>query len=354
MVKKICFIGGGLQGGGQERSLTILANYLASNNYKVSIINLFRTEQFYELECSIEVFWPKINRAKHHRLIYALLVLPYLRRTIKILKPDVLLSYGEWFNPFVIFSTRFLGLPLYVFDRMGPEMKLDTLVSITRNALYKFASGIIVQTSTANKIIAEKTGNRNIAVIPNPVTVIDANTSVKKKQIVSVGRLSREKGHIILIRAFATLKQLDWSLHLVGDGPERSSLEKEAFSLGISERVKFYGQKKEFSNILGESDIFVLASFYEGFPNALIEAMSVPLACISSNCVAGPSDIIEEGVNGILIEPGNVEALASALNHLIENPSLREKMASKAYNIRETLALDKIVQQYLNFIFSPR
>jgi len=349
--KKICFIGGGLRDGGQERALTSLANYFAGMGHQVSLINLFKTEQFYKLETSIEVIWPKTERTNHHRLIYAMLIWRYLRRTLKKLKPDVTLCFGEWFNPFVILSTRFLRIPLYVCDRMGPEINLGLVVGTSRKALYRFATGIIVQTNTAARIVSEKTGAKNITVIPNPVNVIFTEASVKKKQIVTLGRLSQEKGHIILIRAFALLAQKDWTLHIIGDGPERKRLEKEALVTGIEDRVIFYGSLKNFNQILGESDIFVLPSFYEGFPNALIEAMSVPLACISSNCIAGPSYIIEDGSNGLLVEPGNIEALTSALTRLIENPDLRERLALEAYKVRETLAFDKIAKQYLNFIF---
>ena len=351
MSKRICFIGAGLKGGGQERALTSLANYFAGKKYKVSIINLFKTEQFYPLENSIEVIWPKTERSQHHRLAYAFLIIQFLRKVIKKVKPDVLLSFGEWFNPFVIFSTRFLRIPLYVFDRMGPQMKMDPFVNLARKVLYRYACGIIVQTSTAAKIVAKKTGATNIAVIPNMVNIINTDVSIKKNQIVTLGRLSREKGHIYLVRAFGKLTQKGWSLHIIGDGPERQSLEREILSLGLTGRVKFYGHLKDFGQILGESDIFVLPSLYEGFPNALIEAMSVPLPCISSNCIAGPGDIIKDGVNGLLVEPGNVEALASAMTSLIQDPDLREKLASEAFKVRDTLAFDKIAKQYVDFIF---
>jgi glycosyltransferase involved in cell wall biosynthesis len=351
MPDKICFIGGGLSSGGQERALTSLANYYAKNGFQVSVINLFKTEQFFELDKTITVIWPSADRKKHHRIIYALKIIPYLRKSIKQLKPDVLLCFGEWFNPFVILSTRLMGVKLFVFDRMGPGIRLGFLVGTARKILYKFATGIVVQTAVAARIVSEQTAAKNIAIVPNPVNVIDVDRSTKKKQIVSVGRLSREKGHIILIRAFSRLSQRDWSLHIIGDGPERPILEKESETLGISERVVYYGFLKDFHQILGESEIFVLPSFYEGFPNALIEAMSVPLPCISSDCVAGPSEIIENGVNGLLVETGNVNVLVTALNRLIENPDLRETISSKAYKVRETLAFDKIAQQYLNFIF---
>jgi GalNAc-alpha-(1->4)-GalNAc-alpha-(1->3)-diNAcBac-PP-undecaprenol alpha-1,4-N-acetyl-D-galactosaminyltransferase len=351
-LKVVCFIGAGLRGGGQERALTSMANYLATIGYQISIISLFKTEQFYDLHKDIIVFWPEITRRKYNRLIYALLIIPYLRKTIKRVKPDLLMSFGEWFNPFVILSTRLLGVPLYVFDRMGPNMKLDPLIATARKALYRFAQGIVVQTKVAANIVAGNSNAKNIIVIPNPVNVINTVTSIKKKQILTIGRLSREKGQIILIEAFSRLSSQEWTLHLVGDGPERTNLESKVSSLGISDKVFFHGHLKDFSNIMGESEIFVLPSFYEGFPNALIEAMSVPLPCISSNCVAGPSEIIEDGTNGLLVEPANVEALVASLNRLIENPVLRTKLATEAYKVRDTLAWDRIYQKYLHPILT--
>jgi len=350
--KRVCFIGGGLKGGGQERGLTSLANYLADSGYHVSIINLFKTEQFYSLNDNIQTIWPAIVRMKHNRFVYAILLIPFVRRSIREIKPDVLLGFGEWFNPFIILSTRLLNTPLFVFDRMGPEMKMDPIVRLARRVLYHLADGVIVQTSIAAGIVAKETGARNIAVIPNPVNTINVLKSAKRNQIVTLGRLSPEKGHLILIRAFSRIPHTKWSLHIIGDGQERNNLEKETSLLGLSDRVKFYGHLVDFGKIFAESDIFVLPSLYEGFPNALIEAMSVPLACISSNCVAGPSDIIEEEKNGLLVEPGNVEILSDAINKLIEHPELRDKLAGEAYKIRETLAFDRIAKLYLDFIFS--
>ena len=350
MPKKICFVGGGLKGGGQERALTSLANYYASKGYEITIINLFKTEQFFDLENNITVIWPDIDRNKFPRFLYALHIMFFLRKSIRNSKTDVILSFGEWFNSFVILSTRLSGIPLYVTDRMGPELKISLLLEITRKILYRFATGIIAQTHTAAEIIRKKTQATNIVVIPNPVNCIDTDTSIKKKQIVTVVRLSKEKGNIILVEAFAMLKQPDWTLHIVGDGKERFSLENKVAELGIENKVFFYGHLKNFSQILGKSEIFVLPSFYEGFPNALLEAMSIPLACVSSNCIAGPSDIIENYINGILVKTADVNMLADALQRLITDDNLRQKIASKAYEVREKYKFDVIAKRYLDFI----
>lgn len=351
---KICFVSAGLEGGGMERSLTNIANYAAGKGYQVTILNLFKTDVFFDLHPDITLIWPDLDRASTHRLQYAARLIPYIRQQLKQVKPDTVLSFGEWFNAYVIMATKFLGIPVFVSDRMGPMLKIGFLLETTRRIMYRFATGIISQTTTAEKILFQKTGAKNIIVIPNALNVIDTDTTVKKKQIITVGRLSREKGQSVLIRAFAALENIDWTLHIVGDGKEKENLENLALCLGVSKRVYFYGHLKNFNTILGESEIFVLPSLYEGFPNALIEAMSVPLACISSDCVAGPSDIIEHGYNGFLFEPNDEKRLTELLKQLIQDPELRNNLARNAYEVRQELALNKIADSYLEFILSGR
>jgi GalNAc-alpha-(1->4)-GalNAc-alpha-(1->3)-diNAcBac-PP-undecaprenol alpha-1,4-N-acetyl-D-galactosaminyltransferase len=348
---KICFISGGLKGGGgMERSLTSLANHFSRLGHEVTIIILFKTEIYFELDPRIKVTWPNLERNKFHRLIYAISIVPFFRKTIRRLKPDVLLSFGEWFNPYVILATRFLKIPLYVSDRMGPDLNLGYLLETSRKLTYRHANGIIAQTDIAAALIRKKTRSENIKVIPNAVNFIDTNTSTKKKQIVTVGRLSREKGHSVLLKAFSRLFQKEWTLHIVGDGPEMPALQDEAKRLNIGARVIFYGHQKDFNKVLGESLIFVLPSFLEGFPNALVEAMSVPLACVSTDCTAGPADIIKNGENGLLLPTGDCDAMASALNILIEDEGLRNHLSQNAYKVRETLNFERTAERYLDFI----
>jgi GalNAc-alpha-(1->4)-GalNAc-alpha-(1->3)-diNAcBac-PP-undecaprenol alpha-1,4-N-acetyl-D-galactosaminyltransferase len=351
MIKKICFIGAGLEGGGQERAFTSLANHYASKGFDVSIILLFKTGQFFELHNDIKIYWPPIDRTKHHRLVYALLIIPYIRKTIKHVNPQSIVSFGEWFNPFVIFSTRGMNVPLFVSDRMSPLLNFGFFLETAKKMMYPLASGIIAQTSFAAKTIFNKTGATKIKVIPNPVNVVTGDTEIKKNQFVTVGRLSVEKGHQFLIEAFAKMKNKNWTLQIVGDGKERMKLEKMVSDLDVSERVFFHGHLKEFSHILCESKVFVLPSLSEGFPNALIEAMSVPLACISSDCVAGPSDIITHDVNGLLVKPKDVESLSDAMDSLANDEELLLKLSNNAYLVRNDLNFDKVADQYLNFIF---
>lgn len=349
-MKKICFVSRGLKAGGMERAMTSFANYLAENGYVVTIVCLFRTDSFFPLNENIKVYWPKLNRKSFSRLVYAALVFPHIRGKINLVKPDIIVSYGEWFNPYVLLVTRGLNIPVYVFDRMGPDLNLGLLLGQAKKYLYGFSAGVVVQTKLAAEKVSQRTKATRIEVIPNALNPVNVIKRSRNKQIVSVGRLEKEKGNIILLTSFALIKSSDWTLHYVGDGPEKENLLQEANHLGIQDRVIFHGFKNDFTKVLAESEIFVLSSYYEGFPNALIEAMSVPLCCISSDCVAGPRDIISHGINGFLFEPGNYTQLSELINELISDPERMIKVETEAYKIREKLEFKKITKRYLEFI----
>jgi glycosyltransferase involved in cell wall biosynthesis len=345
--KKILFVSHGLNGGGMERSLVTLANYFAKH-HKVTILNIYNTDIFFEIDKNIEIIWPDFERT--NRVLYILRLLPFIRRNLKNVKPDVVLSFGETFNSYVVFSSAFLKPRIVLTNRMWPQLRLGFPADLLNKILYRFADGVIAQTQTAKEIIWKKAYNSNIIVIPNSVVPINAYPKEKKQQIVSVGRLSKAKGHTILLQAFAKLQAKEWSLHLIGDGSERQSLEREAKTLGIADKVYFHGHLKDFSTIIAKSEIFVLPSFFEGFPNALIEAMSLPLACISSDCVAGPGDIIQHGINGVLVKPGYVTELTAAIENLITNKAYRDSLAREAYKVRSTYDFETIAKRYLEFM----
>lgn len=348
--KKICFVSHGLGGGGMERALVSLANDFVKKNHEVTILNIYNTEIFFDLDPRIQIIWPKFKR--QNRFLYILRLLPFIRNQIRKVNPDVVFSFGETFNSYVIISTRFLNHRLILTNRMWPLLKLGFPSEYLNRFLYRLADGVISQTTTAKDLIKKNSFNSNITVIPNAVVPIETITVSKKKQIISVGRLSKAKGHSTLLNAFARLPKNDWTLHLVGDGSESEHLKSAAVVLGVSDKTFFHGHLKDFSNLLAESEIFVLPSFFEGFPNALIEAMSVPLACISSNCVAGPSDIIQDGINGMLFETGNNQQLADRLLKLMNDLVLRENLAKEAYKVRQDYEFNKIADSYLKFLLN--
>ena len=344
--KSICLIGGGLSIGGQERAMVFLANELAGRGWKVVIVLLFKTPIEFKLSPLIEVHFPEIVRNDFSRFVYAFKIIPFIRGLIKKEKPKSVICFGDWFNAFSIIATLGLSVKMVITNRMGPNLFLGNTVETLNKVFYRFASDVIVQTERAKILIGNKYKTPKITVIPNPVELVKFERTISKKQIISVGRLSKEKGQKTLIKAFSNLKEKEWTLHIVGDGFDRPSLEILVKDLQIENRVVFHGKMYNFNSLLLESQIFVLPSLYEGFPNALLEAMSFGLCCLASDCIAGPSEIIQNGLNGILFEPGNTEQLTKLLEKIIEDNPLREQLASNAAKSLERFDKNVIIQQF--------
>jgi GalNAc-alpha-(1->4)-GalNAc-alpha-(1->3)-diNAcBac-PP-undecaprenol alpha-1,4-N-acetyl-D-galactosaminyltransferase len=348
-MKKILLINNGLGGGGTERTSTNLANYFSDLGYSVFLLALYKSNHFYSLNHTVIFKEPAFSRDKFNRQIYLMKLLIYIRQNLKSFKPDTVLSFNEWTNPFVLLASFGLDIPIYVSDRMSPNAKLPFVTFFLQKMLYGKAKGIIAQTEYAKQIIAKKTASGKIVVIPNPLNAIPKISCEEKNRIITVGRLERVKGHKFLIQAFSNVKDKSWELSIVGDGSERSNLETLASCLGIRDRVLFHGHLNDFSLQLSESKIFVLPSLNEGFPNSLIEAMSVPLACVCSYYNEGVGEIIN-GSNGIIVEKGNVDELTNALDLLIQNRNLRSRLSSNAYKVHEIFKFENIAAQYLRVI----
>ncbi|GGG93428.1 glycosyltransferase family 4 protein [Silvibacterium dinghuense] len=150
-------------------------------------------------------------------------------------------------------------------------------------------------------------------------------------QIICVGRLVPAKGQHILLRAFDVLRAKGHAVHLtlIGDGPDRRSLEHEAAERQLSAHVTFCGalNHNETRERISQTDIFAMASFAEGIPVALMEAMAMSIPCVSTG-VAGIPELIQDRANGLLVSPSSVESLAEALESLVVDPDLRANLGA--------------------------
>lgn len=347
---KILIINNGLAGGGIERASVSLANYWAEKEIDVTVLALYQSEHFYTLHTKIKFLEPGFSRKNLNQFFYVIKMILFARKHIKQIQPDAILAFSEWTNPYMIFANMGLPYPLFLSDRMNPLARLPYFSELLRRKLYKKATGIIAQSNFAKNILFAKTKTKNIKVIHNPVNIINKVECIKKKRIVTVGRLSPEKGHRFLIEAFADLKTNEWELSIVGDGKELENLKELSKELNVEKRVIFHGHLKDFAFQLSEAAIFVLPSLKEGFPNALLEAMSVPLACITTDFFQGKNEIIENGVNGLIVKPQDAKEMTHAMELLINDESLRCKLSKNAFKVREEYSFDKIAKQYLNFI----
>nr|MDA3877107.1 glycosyltransferase [Halothiobacillus sp.] len=138
------------------------------------------------------------------------------------------------------------------------------------------------------------------------------------RRIIALGRLTPQKGFDILIQAVALLpSDPSWCLDIYGSGPMRAELEAMIERLHLTERVTLHGYTKCPLNVLSNADIFALSSRYEGFGLVLIEAMSLGLQIVASDCPHGPREILEDGKLGLLVQPEDIEGLAEALSQTL-------------------------------------
>jgi glycosyltransferase involved in cell wall biosynthesis len=159
--------------------------------------------------------------------------------------------------------------------------------------------------------------------------------------ITFVGRLIAVKGVDLLIKAVKDIKH-KINVLIVGDGPERENLENMIKNLGLNRKVIFAGWRTDIPAILRATDIFVLPSYSEGLPIALLEAMAAGKACVVTD-IGLP---VKNGENAIVIKPGNVAELKEALEYLIENKELREKLGKNAKNEASKFSWNKAAKKY--------
>jgi glycosyltransferase involved in cell wall biosynthesis len=144
--------------------------------------------------------------------------------------------------------------------------------------------------------------------------------------VLTLARLTEQKGHPTLLRAAAELPEAVFAF--AGDGPLRPELEHEAARLGVEDRVRFLGHREDVPDLLAASDVFALPSLYEGSSLALLEAMAAGRAVVSSS-IGGTAELIEDGANGLLVPPGDVGALSSAIRRLLRDDGLRARLGAR-------------------------
>jgi glycosyltransferase involved in cell wall biosynthesis len=179
----------------------------------------------------------------------------------------------------------------------------------------------------------------------------EAAESTARPLVLAIGRLTEQKGFDLLLDAFhrSGLARAGWQVAILGEGDARSALEQQATALGIVDAVTFPGFV-DVGQWLRRADLFVLSSRYEGFPNALMEAMQMQRACISFDCPSGPRDLIENGRNGLLVSPQDVAALSEALQRLAGDPALRSRLGAEASKVSEQFSPALVYAKWLNLI----
>lgn len=353
--KKITLILPSLHAGGMERVMSELAIcFVEQKNAEVDIILLGIDEQFYNLPKEIKIHEPGFTFNKEKRLFGTLKTMLFLRNKLKKLKPDVVLSFGEMYNSFVLIATIFTRHKVFISDRSKPDKNWGTVHHLLRFFSYHRASGIIAQTEYAKQMMFKRLINPNVEVIGNPIKQMPATTALKNRDkiILTVGRLIKSKRLDLLIKIFHQTDYKNWRLIIVGDGPEKQYLQNLATTMNLTNNIEFTGNQKDVSAYYKQAKIFAFTSNSEGFPNALGEAMSEGLAAITFDFIAGASDLIINETNGLLIPMDDETKYVNQLNKLMQDEELIENLGIAAKQYISRYDRNIIADKYYSFLLS--
>ena len=329
---RIVFVLAGLGAGGAEKIVNILAHHRNDQNDKIHVIaiNSEQQQSFFPYRNSIEVEYLGGNRKfPIGTTAYRLFA---LRRRLKAIQPDLVVSFLTKINILVGLATLSLGMATIMSERNN--FKLQKMHPFWRLAVPITARGakyLVMQTSLARSFLPDQLKAKAV-IIANPVTVPASLVRLPGNgtRFVAVGRMEKQKGFDLLLQAFArvALQLPVVSLVIFGDGPERASLERQALTLGIADRVRMPGVTNSPGDWLSAGDVFVLSSRFEGFPNVLLEALMAGMVTIAFDCPWGPAEILSPPNAGLLIPAADVNQLAEALRRVATDEPLRRKLAA--------------------------
>lgn len=345
-----------LRGGGAERVMVTLANGFAARGHRVDLV-LTRAEGPYLPEVAKEVRIVDLNKG---RVLASLLpLLLYLRRE----KPDAMLSALNHANIIAILAWKLalVKTRLVVSVRNSLTGLPAGLAGRTTRFLmrwfYPAADGVVaVSQAMAEDLVADLgLPSEKVAAIPNPVNVASLEALAQARPdhawlgagqppvLLAVGRLEPQKDYPTLLEAFARLRsQREARLVILGEGSQRAELEKLIVLLGLTGMVELAGFKDNPFGWMAACDLFVMSSRYEGFPNALVQAMACGAGVVSTDCRTGPDEILEGGRWGRLVPVGDLDALAQAMAEGLDDPAQPDGSKRAAY-----FSKDRAIEKYL-------
>jgi glycosyltransferase involved in cell wall biosynthesis len=325
----------GLGAGGSEHVVSAIANHWVNDGHKVTLVTLEEKSAvpYYPIDPKVRIINLGLSPQRASASRAALLALNRIlafRRALREAAPDVVVSFLMRTNIMTLIAAAGLGVPVIVSERNNPALQpLGAAWRKLRQLLYPRAFGLVTMTSGAMNFFPPSMRRRSW-IIPNPVKLPEGlRRPGKGKRLAAVGRLVPQKGFDLLIDAFAIVadRHPDWTLTIWGEGPDRKALEQQRKERGLEDRIFMPGISERPGSWLETADAFVLSSRFEGWGIVLLEAMAWGLPCVSFDCEWGPSDMMQNEVDGLLVPRGDVRALAGALSRIMEDAGLRRRLS---------------------------
>lgn len=357
-----------LRGGGSEKVLVNLLKGLDRNDFSITLVLYegvfdYPSPENVDLEIlNIPASWNifKLTRG-------FILKITRLARLFRRKKPDVVFSLLSSTNVAVILAKLLsqAKCKLIVSEHTHPSVNLKNEIygGITKRFIkwcYPKADNIVAVSEGIKQDLIQNFHfpESKIKIIYNPIDIEEIELLSGEKVehawfqnqipvIVSVGRLNKQKGYPYLLRAFSIVRgYLPCRLAIIGEGEDKTHLVNMAKEMGIEREIEFLGFQKNPFKYMKKSSLFVLSSLYEGFPNVILEAMILGLPFVSTDCPSGPSEIIDNKKNGLLVPVKDEKALVQAILDVLRNDEFRENLGREAKIRAKTFALDKITKDY--------
>lgn len=335
-----------MNGGGTERVIAVLANYLIQHDIDVTIAMTASDQVVYELDPHIKVL--QLGNRTGGSIKKRLERVSRIRECYKEGSGQIIVSFGTETNMFALLAGIGLRNRIIISERNDPnQCKFKGL----RNLIYRLADNLVFQTEDARRCFPKKIAKKGV-VIPNPLAKeMEKDFSGERTHdIVAVGRLEPQKNHRMLLQAYQLFdrKYPEHRLVLYGKGFLQEELETFAKELGIEQKVVFAGFTQEVEKQIQNAAMYVLSSDYEGISNSLMEAMALGLPVISTDCpIGGSKMLISDKRNGMLTPVGDMEAFAAAMCYVAEDAERAEEMGRKAEYVRQAYSVEVICQKWI-------
>lgn len=337
MKKIVFFIDSLSNSGGTERVTTVLANYFSEiKHYDISILTINNTgRNFFTLNNQVKV--EHLHKKKCNRYTRYIQNLFLIRKFYNKHHPDYWIDVCSALSLMSIPALYKTNVKVITWEHFNANVEWNPITSpLARKIAVKYAYKVITLTRTDKKIYENRFKSNNVLCIPNPIT-IDKNSpicNIMSHTVLAIGRLEKQKGFDMLLQIWSKTKCKDngWNLRIIGKGKEKENLNNLIQSLNLSDTVSINTPTSNITTEYTNASIYVMSSRFEGLPLVLIEAASCGMPIISFDCETGPRDIINDGENGILIKPFNLEDFAKELDYLTENENIRQRFSENAKN----------------------
>ncbi|WP_299229324.1 glycosyltransferase [uncultured Psychroserpens sp.] len=352
----VCFVLPALNAGGAQRIMSFLSQHIDKDRFDCRLLVIAKAES-----TDFDVSHANVHYFDKDRL---LLVVRPLFNYFRKHKPDIVMGSIGHVNKLHAMFSFFLRKSTFI----GREASLNSIMSKYNRSTHvtgfvwffrgyrKYLKKIVCQSEQMAEYMHEDHGikHENIRIINNPLTIqakVKAPLNNAVKQLITIGRLSAEKGHERILNILSKLKT-DWHYTIIGEGNQYENIMNQIKSLGFEDKVSYIKYTSHVTQYLSESDIFIQGSYVEGFPNAVMESCAVGTPVIAFEAPGGTKDIIQNGINGFIAKDED-----EYLNYLIQalcKKDWDEKTISKSITdkFEKKIIVEKYEQLFLDIVNS--